>query len=161
LQTERQRQFRITWQLCVVIGVCLIALALPIASVILSLQSIAKGGRQEAQPPESSGSEVLENVLEGIADQRLAPGELNNSDAKIELVAVNVDAEKARIEALLKSINGIAVPTAESEVEVRLLVRVPADRLSDFLAACLRERARPHVATGDLFEIVIRKTGSQ
>lgn len=142
-----------------IIGVSLVALALPIASVILTLQVLTRGGaplppaQQEA--PEATSSGVLENVLEGIADEKLAPGELGNDEAKIELEVLDVGEERRRIEGLLQSYGGVAIPTSESASEVRLLVRVPEDRISEFLAECIGEGARPPAK--DLMEIVIRK----
>lgn len=98
-------------------------------------------------------------MLKGIADEKLAPGELEHGEVRIELLAFDVKEEKGRVEGLLKSVGGIAVPTSESESEIRLLVRVPADRLSEFLEACLGDGVRP--PAGDLFEVVIRKGGGQ
>jgi hypothetical protein len=134
----------------------LAALALPIASIILTLQVLTK---RDGEPPTSDGSVVLEDVLRGIADEKLSPDELKNGEARIELVVFDVSEERGRVEALLKSVGGIAIPTSESESEIRLLVRVPADRLAEFLAACLGEASRPSV--GDLFEIVIKKRKAQ
>jgi hypothetical protein len=157
LQTKGQRQIRFTWQLWVIIGLSLIALALPIASVILALQVLTKRGAPQMQEeaPEASGYGALENVLKGIADEKLTPGELEDVRAKIELMAFDVEEERGRVEGLLKSFGGVAVPTSESTSEIRLLVRVPEDRLPEFLAACLGDGARP--PDGDLLEIVIRK----
>jgi hypothetical protein len=147
---------RFTWQVGVIIGICLVALALPLAGVILTLHNLTRGGAPQAQEaPESSVSGALENVLEGIADKRLAPGELESEGMKIELGAVDVREERARVERLLKSVGGIAIPTAETESEIRLLVRVPKDRLGEFLTACMGEGAAP--PAGDLLEIVIKK----
>jgi hypothetical protein len=157
LQTKGQRQIRFTWQLWVTIGISLIALALPIASVILTLQVLTRGGARQTQEevPGASGYGALENVLKGIADEKLAPGELGDGGVKIELMAFDVEEERGRIEGLLKSFGGVAVPTSESVSEIRLLARVPEDRLSEFLAACLGDGARLQV--GDPLEIVIRK----
>jgi len=150
---------RITWQVCVIIGVCLIALALPIASVILTLQTFTSRGAQQSEESDPSTSGLLENVLEGIADEKLAPEELENEEMKIELSALDVQMERERIERILKSVGGISIPTSESQSEIRLLVRVPADRLAEFLDACVGEGARS--PAGDLMEIVIRKTKVQ
>jgi hypothetical protein len=141
----------------VIIGVSLIALALPIASVILTMQVLAKGGARQTQEeaPEPSGYGALENVLKGIADEKLAPAELGDGGVKIELMAFDVEEERGRVEGLLKSFGGVVVPTSESASEIRLLARVPEDRLSEFLAACLGDGAPP--PAGDLLEIVIRK----
>ena len=151
---------RITWQVCVIIGVCLIALALPIAGVVLTLQTLTKGdARQSERHPIQALPGLLENVLEGIADEKLAPEELENEEMKIELSALDVQMERERIERILKSVGGISIPTSESQSEIRLLVRVPADRLAEFLDACVGEGARS--PAGDLMEIVIRKTKVQ
>lgn len=150
---------RITWQVCVIIGVCLIALALPIAGVVLTLQTLTKGDARQSEEPDPSTSGLLENVLEGIADEKLAPEELENEEMKIELSALDVQMERERIERILKSVGGISIPTSESQSEIRLLVRVPADRLAEFLDACVGEGARS--PAGDLLEIVIRKTQVQ
>ena len=89
---------RITWQVCVIIGVCLIALALPIAGVVLTLQTLTKGDARQSEEPDPSTSGLLENVLEGIADEKLAPEELENEEMKIELSALDVQKERERIE---------------------------------------------------------------
>ncbi len=125
--------------------------------MIMALQILTRGGAPKIQDeaPEASGYGALENVLKGIADEKLAPGELEEGGAKIELMAFDVEEERGRIEGLLKSFGGVAVPTSESASEIRLLVRVPEDRLPEFLAACLGDVARP--PGSDLLEIVIRK----
>jgi hypothetical protein len=64
------RQFRFTWRLWVIVATCLAALALPIASIILTLQVLTK---RDGEPPPSDGSVVLEDVLRGIADEKLSP----------------------------------------------------------------------------------------
>ena len=136
----------------------MVALALPIASMILTLQVLTGGGTPpptQQELPEATGSGVLENVLEGIADEKLAPGELGNDEAKIELEVLDVSEERGRIEGLLRSYGGVAIPTSESVSEVRLLVRVPEDRTPEFLAECVGEGARPPAK--DLMEIVIRR----
>jgi hypothetical protein len=156
LQTEGQQQFRFTWQLGVTIAICLIALALPIASVLLTVHSLTRGAsQQEVNSPEPHGSEPLENVLKGIADKTLAPPSLATEVSTMELVVADVDKERTRIEELLKSLGGVAVPTSESGSEIRLLVRIPQDRLAEFAAACFGEGKRSPV--GDLVEIVIKK----
>jgi hypothetical protein len=78
----------------------------------------------------------LQGTLEGIADRNLAPEELVGGNVVIELTADELAGERARVEGLLKSYGGIAIPTVESEVEIRLLVSVPAEHLGEFLAAC-------------------------
>ena len=139
-----------------IVGISLAALALPIASVILTLQVLTKGSSEQApEPPDSGASGALENVLEGIADEQLAPGELDSGASRAELLAFDVNEERERVEGLLKSAGGVAVLTSESESEIRLLARVPAEQLSEFLAACFGDGPRP--AVGDLFEIVIKK----
>jgi hypothetical protein len=158
LQTKGQRQIRFTWQVWVIVGISLLALALPMASVILTMQALSRGGGQQA-PEEASGSGALEHVLEGIADEKLAPRQLENGETKIELVAFDVHEERGRVEELLRSFGGVAIPTSESAAEIRLLVRVPEDRLPEFLAACLGQGARP--PAGDLLEIVIKKREPQ
>jgi hypothetical protein len=156
LQTEGQRQFRFTWQLGVTIAVCLIALALPIASVLITVHSLARGASQQGSNslgPISSGA--LENVLKGIADEKLGPGNLETDIATMELVATDMENERRRVEELLKSLGGVAIPTSESGSQIRLLARIPQDRLAEFTAACFGERTQAPV--GDLVEIVIRK----
>jgi hypothetical protein len=156
LQTEGQRQFRFTWQLWVTIAVCLIALALPIASVLVTVHSLTRGAAQEeANSPEPTASEALENVLKGIADEKLGPPNLQTEAMPIELVATDIEAERRRVEELLKSLGGVAITTSESGSQIRLLARIPQDRLAEFAAACFGEGTQAPV--GDLVEIVIRK----
>jgi hypothetical protein len=156
LQTEGQQQFRFTWQLGVTIAVSLIALALPIASVLVTVHSLTRGAsQQEANPPESTGSEPLENVLKGIADEKLGPPSLETEVKTIELVAADMEEERRRVEELLKSLGGVAITTSESGFQIRLLARIPQDRLAEFAAACFGERTQAPV--GELVEIVIKK----
>jgi hypothetical protein len=155
LQTEGQQQFRFTWQLGVTIAVCLIALALPIASVLVTVYSLTRGASQQGtNSPESTGSEALENVLKGIADETLGPRNLEMEVTAMELVATDMETERRRVEEVVKSLGGVAIPTRESESEIRLLARIPQDRLAEFAAACFGERT--HTPVGDLVEIVIR-----
>jgi hypothetical protein len=156
LQTEGHQQFRFTWQLGVTIAVSLIALALPIASVLVTVHSLTRGAsQQEANPPESTGSEPLENVLKGIADEKLGPPSLETEVKTIELVAADMEEERRRVEELLKSLGGVAITTSESGFQIRLLARIPQDRLAEFAAACFGERTQAPV--GELVEIVIKK----
>ena len=156
MQTKGQQQFRFTWQLGVTIAVCLVALALPIASVLVTVHSLARGASQQgANSPEPTGSEALESVLKGIADETLSPPTLETEVMTIELVATDMEKERKRVEEVLKSVGGVAIPTSESESQIRLLARIPQDRLAEFAAACFGERT--HTPVGDLVEIVIRK----
>ena len=145
------------------IGVCLIALALPLAGVILTLQTLAKRGESQASQEAGSGvSAALQGTLEGIADRKLAPEELVAGNVVIELTADELSRERARVEGVLKSYGGIAIPTLESEGEIRLLVRVPADHLGEFLAACSRKDGTPVAdPSGGLVEVVIKKAHSE
>ena len=138
------------------IAVCLIALALPIASVLLAVHSVTrKASPQAADSPEATGAEALENLLKGIADEKLAPQNLETEVTTLELVASDMQEERRRVEELLKAVGGFAIPRGASESEIRLLVRIPEDRLAEFTARCFGERAQP--PAGDLLEIVIKK----
>jgi hypothetical protein len=160
LQTEGQQQFRFTWQLGVTIAVCLIALALPIASVLITVHSLTRGASQQREnSPESIPSEALESVLKGIADEKLGPPNLETEVTTMELFAADMENERRRVEELLNSVGGVAIPTGESGSEIRLLARIPEDRLAEFAAACFGERTQAPV--GDLVEIVIRKEKGQ
>ena len=146
------------------IGVCLIALALPLAGVILTLQELARSGEPQSSRDAGSGvSEALQGTLEGIADRNLAPEELVGGNVVIELTADELAGERARVEGLLKSYGGIAIPTVESEVEIRLLVSVPAEHLGEFLAACRSGKdGRPAGdPSGGLVEVVIKRAHTQ
>ena len=156
MQTEGQQQFRFTWQLGVTIAVCLIALALPIASVLVTVHSLTRGASEPtATSPEPTGSEALESILKGIADEKLGPGNLETEVTTMEVVATDMEKERRRIEELLQSLGGVAIPTSEGGSQIRLLARIPQDRLAEFATACFGERTQAPV--GDLVEIVIRK----
>ena len=150
-------------QVCIVLVTMLIALALPLAGVILTLQSFTKRGPQASQESGSGVSEALQNMLEGIADEKLAPEELRGSEARIELIADELNGEKVRIEGLLKSYGGIAIPTLESEAEIRLLVQIPGEHLEEFLVACRvgKDWGPVNDPSGGLLEVVIKRTNSQ
>ena len=102
-------------------------------------------------------------MLEGIADEKLAPEELRGSGARIELIADELNGEKVRIEGLLKFYGGIAIPTLESEAEIRLLVQIPGEHLEEFLVACRagKEGGPVNDPSGGLLEVVIKRTNSQ
>lgn len=141
----------------------LIALALPLAGVILTLQSLTRVGEAQApQESESGVSGALKSMLEGIADEKLAPAELGDGDASIELTTGELLGERARVEGLLKSYGGFAVPTLESEAEIRLLVQVPAEHLEEFLVSLHggKERGAAHEAFGGLLKVVIKKANA-
>ena len=146
------------------IAVCLIALALPLAGVILTLQRLAKSGEPQASHEAGPGvSEALQGTLEGIADRKLAPEELSGGTSEIELTADELSGERARIEGLIKSYGGIAIPTLESEAEIRLLVSIPVEHLGEFLAACRsgKEGGPLRDPAGGLVEVVIKRAHSQ
>ena len=46
-------------------------------------------------------------MLEGIADEKLAPEELRNGDARIELTTDELNGEKVRIEGLSSRMGGL------------------------------------------------------
>jgi hypothetical protein len=163
LQTKGEKQFRLNRQVCIVLVTTLIALALPLAGMILTLQSLTKKESQASHDSGSGVSDALQNMLEGIADEKLAPEELRGSEARIELIADELNGEKMRIEELLKSYGGFAIPTFESEVEIRLLVQIPGEHLEEFLVACRTGKEGGPVGdpSGGLLEVVIKKTNSQ
>ena len=150
-------------QVCIVLVMMLIALALPLAGVILTLESFTKREPQASQESGSGVSQALQNMLEGIADEKLAPEELRGSEARIELIADELNGEKVRIEGLLKFYGGIAIPTLESEAEIRLLVQIPAEHLEEFLVACRvgKDGGPVNDPSGGLLEVVIKRTNSQ
>ena len=138
------------------IAICLIALALPIASVLVTVHSLTRGTSQEgANSPEPTGSEALESVLKGIADEKLGPRNLGTEVTAMELVATDIEKERRRVEEVLQSLGGVAIPISESGAQIRLLARIPQDRLAEFAAACFGKGTQAPV--GDLVEIVIRK----
>jgi hypothetical protein len=155
LQTEGQKQFRLNRQVLIVLGAMMIALALPLGGVILTLQSIA--GRR-AQEPVQIASEGLQTMLEGIADHRLAPPQLSGSAIRIEVAAEELRPQKERIERLLSPTGGIAVPT-ESESEIRLLIRIPDEHLQEFLRAVQNKESKQMLESGGLLEVVLARTG--
>jgi len=156
LQTEGQKQFRLNRQVLIVLGAMMIALALPLGGVILTLQSIA--GRR-AQEPVQNASEGLQTMLEGIADHRLAPPQLSGSAIRIEVAAEELRPQKEWIERLSKSYGGIAVPTSESESEIRLLIRIPDEHLQEFLRAVQNKESKQLLESGGLLEVVLTRTG--
>jgi hypothetical protein len=164
LQTEGRQQFRINRQVILVIVVCLLALALPLAGVILTLQELTKSGKSRASHESGSDvSDALQSRLEGIADRKLVPEEGLGGNFGIELTTGQVRGERERIEGLLKSYGGIAIPTFESETEIRLLVRVPVEHVGEFLASCRpgKEAGVVRDPSGGLLEVVIKRADSQ
>jgi hypothetical protein len=97
----------------------------------------------------------LESVLKGIADEKLGPRNLETEVTAMELVATDIEKERRRVEEVLQSLGGVAIPTSESGAQIRLLARIPHDRLAEFAAACFGKGTQAPV--GDLVEIVIRK----
>jgi hypothetical protein len=142
------------------VAICLVALALPLASVILSVQTFTR--KDSAASENSEVSEALRSMLETIADKRLGSQDLRSVEARVELLTHELAGERTRIEGLLVSYQGLAIPRLESEGEIRLLVHVPAKKVKEFLDACCEEKERGAVGdpSGGLFEIVIKKIGS-
>ena len=102
-------------------------------------------------------------MLEGIADEKLTPEDLQGSEAKLELTAPELPAERARIERLLVDYGGVAIPRLEDEAEIRLLVQVPEQSVENFLASCGggKERGLVGDLSGGLFEVVIKRMEPQ
>ena len=124
------------------------------------LQGLAQSRVSQGTAP--GASEVLQSTLEGIVDEQLASENLPAGEPKIVLIADDLGGEKARIDRLLASFGGTWIPRSESEMEVRLLIQVPPERLEDFLLACCgKERVAADDAFRGLVEIVIRKASSQ
>ncbi|HET9524143.1 MAG TPA: hypothetical protein VFO90_07920 [Terrimicrobiaceae bacterium] len=160
MQTKGHQQFRITWQVIVILFLCLVALALPLGGVILMLQGLAQSRASQGTVPDASGA--LQSRLEGIVDEQLAPENTPVGEPKIVLFADDLGREKARINTLVASVGGTWIPRSESETEVRLLIQVPPERLEEFLLACCgKERVAVGDASGGLVEVVIRKVSSQ
>lgn len=159
MQTKGRQQFRINWQVIVIIAVCLVALALPLGGVILTLHSLTQS--RAPQESASGSSEALQSRLEGIVDERLAPEQLPSNEGRIELIADDLRGERARISELLASYGGSSISRFENEAEIRLLVQVPAEGLSDFLAACQgKEVGSVGIPSGGFLEVVIKKSKS-
>jgi hypothetical protein len=160
LQTKEHQQFRITWQVVVIIVLCLAALALPLGGVIVMLQSLAQS--RTSQQTAAGASNGLQSRLEGIADERLAPEGVSAGEARIVLIAEDLGEEKARIDGLLASFGGTSIPRSETETEMRLLIQVPRGRLESFLLACHgKERAAADDSSGSFLEVVIKKGSSE
>jgi hypothetical protein len=160
LQTKGQQQFRITWQVIVMILLTLIALALPLGGVILTLHKLTQS--PAPQETASGSSEGLQSRLEGIVDEKLAPARLPPSEARIELITDDLNDERAYVSDLLASYGGSSISRFESEAEIRLLVQVPAEHLEDFLAACqAKESESIGIPSGGFLEVVIKKSKSQ
>ena len=124
--------------------------------MLVTVHSLTRGTSQQgANSSEPTGSEALESILKGIADEKLGPRNLETEVTTMELVATDMEKERSRIEELLQSLGGVAIPTSESGSQIRLLARIPQDRLAEFAAACFGERTK--APAGDLVEIVIRK----
>lgn len=157
MQTEGKKQFRLNRQTRTVLAITLVFLALPLGGMILTLQSLTKREPQESGP---GSTEVLQGTLEGIANEKFVPPELRGDEFRIEFIVDELEPEKARIEGLLKSYGGIAIPTKESETEIRLLVQVPVEHLEEFLIACRAGKERGPLSRG-LLEILIRKANQQ
>jgi hypothetical protein len=159
LQTKGQQQFKITWRVIVIIVLCLAALALPLGGVILTLHKLTQS--RAPQETASDASEALQSRLEGIVDKRLAPARLPPSEARIELIADDLNGERAYISELLTSYGGSSISRFEGETEIRLLVQVPPERLEDFLAACQgKESGSIGIPPGGFLEVVIKRSKS-
>ena len=114
-------------QVWIVLVTMLIALALPLAGVILTLESLTKREPQESGP---GVSEALQNMLEGIADEKLAPEELRGSEARIELIADELNGEKDASKGSSNLMEGLRFR--------HLRVRRRSGSWSRFLASILR-----------------------
>jgi hypothetical protein len=162
VQTEQRQQFRLTHQILAVVAVVFLALAVPVAMVIFSLQTMTA---KKIVDPEPAASAPLEKALEDISAKNLAPAALSEGQFRVEIPTGRPERDLTRIQNLLKSFNAAALPPAREGETIRLLVTVAESRVSDFVAACQGEAqpaeslpfAPPRDQARVLVELVIQK----
>ena len=143
MQTEEQKQFRLSPQVLVVAAVVLLALSAPVAMVIISVSNLTK---KSPPPPAAADSGPLQNALEDIAAKTLAPSALNDGQLRVEILADDPVKELVRIEGLLKIFQAAALPPSMEKGNVRLLVSVAQNQSKDFISAC----QNPESSEGEL-----------
>jgi len=163
VQTEEPKQFRLNPQVLVVVAVVLLALALPISFVILSLQT-AFGTKQAASSSaaETETSAPLQKALEDIADKSLNPAGLGAlGDREVVLSAEDPESELVRVESLVKTFSAVSLPAAREDGRLRLRVSIAEDLSSNFIKACEEKTAPTPTTSTDparaMVEVVIEK----
>lgn len=163
MQTEEPKQFRLNPQVLIVATVALLALALPIAFVIASLQTAFSPKRVAPSPAaEAETAAPLQKALEEIADKSLNPAVIEaSSDREIVLLVEDPEGELARVEALAKALDAVSLPAARDDKQIRLRVSLGDDQSSTFIKACHEKTLPPQTkSTGParaMIEVVIRK----
>ncbi len=163
MQTEEPKQFRLNRQVFIIAVVALLALAPPMAFVILSLRTTF--GPKPA-PPSAAAAETsapLQKALEDIADKSLAPPSLDEASGSVVNLETNdPERELARVEALAKNFDAVALPAAREGGQIRLRVSLAENQSANFVQACLEKKSPPPVADNTdparvLVEVVIKK----
>jgi hypothetical protein len=141
------------------IGICLLALALPLAGVIWFLSTL----RFSADTPPVDVPQ-LTAALEEISAKTLAPGTLESGEREaIRLETPNPTERVAGVIKLARSVGGTAFPVTEESGAQRLWVSVPEKRLPAFVEACragVEELEYPTAGENDariLLEIVVQQ----
>lgn len=132
MQTEEHAKFRLNGQVVIVIGILLIALALPIAMVIVALKPAKKAGAA----PAAQTAEPLEKALTEIVDKNFAPTDLDTKESRVSFTVADPAAAGAKLEKAADELGGMSLPATRDGNTVRLTAAVPSDRVDDFLKAC-------------------------
>ncbi len=163
MQTEEPKQFRLNPQVLVVVAVVLLALALPIFFVILSLQT-AFGTKPAASSPaaEAALSAPLQKALEDIADKSLNPAGLGAwGDREVLLGAQDPESELVRVESLVKAFGAVSLPAAREGGRLRLRVSLAENQSANFIKACEEKTTPTPTRSPDparaMVEVVIEK----
>lgn len=131
MQTEQKSQFRLNPQALVVVGIALIALALPVAGVL----AFVWGGKQKHSAPTGPDPQLV-RVLEEVSDKTLAPKPLETGNR--EAIRINSPEPSERAAAAVRlaaSVGGTAMPVTEAPNQVRVWVSLPEKRVPAFVEA--------------------------
>ena len=155
LQTEGQKQFRLNRQVLIVLGAMMIALALPLGGVNFDLAKHHRkaGSGARAKCFGRSANHAGRHPTTGWLRHSFQAARSRSKSCR------GLRPQKERIERLSKSYGGIAVPTSESESEIRLLIRVPDEHLQEFLRAVQNKESKQLLESGGLLEVVLTRTG--
>jgi len=159
MSEEKQPAFQMNSQVLIALAVVLLALALPITCMLLSImpRPVAK----VAPPSDAHALDGLRASLEKSAENGLPEASLGNGKLAMSLPATDIAQEKARVELLAQSFGASVFATQSGDQQITLLAQVPAAKLQAFLEACQKgdysAELPPAGEASALVEIVINR----
>lgn len=141
----------------------LLALALPVAGVLLLAVSGTKNQPPTTEPPPEGATAPLQSALEDIAARTLAPGSLRHGPSWVKVETDDLGREKERILRVVAACGGMALPVAPGQENTeRVWAQIPQGLSNVFIEACRGGKIPPPPVPGAeeariLIEIVIEE----